>query len=81
MATLRIPYAPSTAADAVELAPPPRQRLPHRWSHGRAYVVIALLAPLVLGSLALLSLHTVLQSGLQQARVSLRKAIQATQPQ
>ena len=32
--------------------------LRNRWSHGRGYTVIALLAPVVLGSLLLVYLHT-----------------------
>ncbi|MBD2234734.1 hypothetical protein [Phormidium tenue] len=31
--------------------------LRNRWSHGRGYVVIALVAPLLLGSLLLVYLH------------------------
>ena len=75
MATLPIPYPSSAAVEALEPTPAPRQRLPHRWSYGRGYAVIALLAPLVLGSLALLYLHTVLQVGQQSFRGGLRKSV------
>lgn len=56
------------------LAPPPKRprRLRNPWSHGRAYVVIALLAPLVLGSLGILYLHSTLMVWFAQGRLWLR---------
>ncbi|MBD2111857.1 MULTISPECIES: hypothetical protein [Cyanophyceae] len=38
--------------------------LKSRWSHGRGYVVIALIAPLLLGSLLLVYLHNVTKTRL-----------------
>ena len=47
---------------AYPASPSPSPVLTHplrnRWSHGRGYTVIALLAPVVLGSLLLVYLHT-----------------------
>lgn len=64
MTTLRLLYTPAHAA-APTASPLPRQRLLHRWSYGRGYVVIVLLAPLLVGSLLLMLLHDAYQRGLQ----------------
>jgi len=46
--------------------------MPNRWSHGRGYAVIALLAPVVLASLALVYLHNSLRLSVALLRLRLR---------
>lgn len=49
---------PTVAASQTQTPP---IRLGNRWSHGRGYLVILLLAPLLLGSLAWLALEFTLK--------------------
>ncbi|HEY9761477.1 MAG TPA: hypothetical protein V6D07_03070 [Trichocoleus sp.] len=68
MTTLRISYSPSADTVTSEAPATPRRRLPHRWSHGRGYIVIALLAPVVLTSVLLIHLHANSQRWLRSTR-------------
>lgn len=56
---------------ATPARPLPRP-LPNRWSYGRGYAVIALLAPVVLASLLLVYLHNVLRMSFALLRLRLR---------
>ncbi|HEY9877096.1 MAG TPA: hypothetical protein V6D29_01510 [Leptolyngbyaceae cyanobacterium] len=71
MTTLPILYSPPADTAALE-GLVRRERLPHRWSHGRAYVVIALLTPLVLSSVLLLHLHAISHQWLQTILLTLQ---------
>ncbi|MBD0336207.1 MAG: hypothetical protein ICV62_12015 [Cyanobacteria bacterium Co-bin13] len=75
MATLRIPYSASAPTASAAAPPPtPSRKLPHHWGYGRGYAVIALLAPLVLGSLVLLHLQTAGQKWLRIVLAALRES-------
>lgn len=60
MTTLQL-QVPAEASTHSFLKQKPRYILRNRWSHGRAYVVIAAIAPLVLLGLLLVHLHATSQ--------------------
>lgn len=66
----------SEAALARPSTPLPRSpfvRPPNRWSYGRSYAVIALLAPVLLASLLILHLHNAAKAWLSLWRLQLQR--------
>ena len=64
--------SPAAAGPAAQRLPQSPRRLPRRWSYGRGYAVIAVLAPIVLGSLLLVFLHHHLKLALISIRLQLK---------
>jgi hypothetical protein len=69
-------HTPDTAPLNYSAIPSPARPLSrplrNRWSHGRGYAVIALLAPVVLASLALVYVHNSLRLSVALLRLRLR---------
>ena len=61
--------SPSAPAPAVHRLPQANRLRSRRWSYGRSYLVVALLAPVVLSSLGLVFLHHRLKLALILARL------------
>ncbi len=57
MTSFSLDTSDNVLAHSLPLTPYPHS-LRSRWSYGRGYIVIALLAPLVLGGLLLVHLHS-----------------------
>lgn len=66
MTTLQLPAPPTQAIHSAQKRP--RRPLQSRWHYGRAYLVIAAIAPLVMLGLLLLHVHTLSQHWLNGLR-------------